>query len=212
MKNNLRLNLAIKSGLLICVLLGLITLLPGTSLAQGMMDQNQYQKNTASSNSSSNQEEAQGKAIFDKLQAKQTICRNLTDGDFDLLGDYFMGQRLGSAHESMDNIMTQMMGEEGNRQMHISLGKRLSGCDASFPIPTQGEGFLPMMGLGMMGNGWGNTRNSTNFSMMGYISGMMGGNNTVQNILVPLTWIASLVFLILGSIYFFRGIKGKGRK
>ena len=101
-------------------------------------------------------EEAEGKEIWLKLQAKQVECKNLTDDNFEVLGEYFMGQMLapsgaegaGSSHEAMNNMMVRMMGEEGEKQMHLAMGKRNSGCD--------GVGFMPMMGSGfgnMMG-GW----------------------------------------------------------
>ena len=92
-------------------------------------------------------EEAEGKAIWEKLQTKQIECKNLTGDTFEVLGEYFMGQMAGSSHEAMNNMMVRMMGEEGEKQMHITMGKRNSGC---------GVGFMSMMSSGwdnMMG-GW----------------------------------------------------------
>jgi len=40
-----------------------------------------------------------------------------------------------------------MMGEEDERQMHIVMGKRLSGCDTKAQLPQSGAGFMPMMFL-----------------------------------------------------------------
>ncbi len=45
------------------------------------------------------------------------------------------------------------MGKESEEQMHIAMGKRLSGCDTSAAFPSQGIGFMPMMQ--MMTGGWG---------------------------------------------------------
>ena len=101
-------------------------------------------------------DEADGKAIFDRLQAKQTTCADLSADDFDLLGDYFMGQRMGNAHPQMNVMMQQMMGDEGEKQMHIIMGRNLSGCASG--SPTSGQ--LPQ---GMM-NGGGMMRRFTSSS------------------------------------------------
>jgi hypothetical protein len=42
----------------------------------------------------------------------------LTDEDFGALGEYFMGQMMGSSHSAMNQMMVNMMGEEGEKQ-HI---------------------------------------------------------------------------------------------
>ncbi len=103
---------------------------------------------TFSTDNHTAQEEAEGKEIWEKLQAKQLECKNLTDDNFEVLGEYFMGQMAGSSHEAMNNMMVRMMGEEGEKQMHIAMGKRNSGCGVGF-IPMMGSGFGNMMG------GWG---------------------------------------------------------
>lgn len=41
-------------------------------------------------------EEKEGKEIWDKLQVKQLECKDLTDENFQALGEYFMGQSIGS--------------------------------------------------------------------------------------------------------------------
>lgn len=56
-----------------------------------------------------------------------------------------MGQMLGSSHESMNTMMGRMMGQEGEEQMHVVMGKRLSGCQSDTQIPQGGVGFMPMM-------------------------------------------------------------------
>lgn len=92
-------------------------------------------------------EEAEGKEIWNKFQAKQLECKDLTNDNYAALGEYFMGQMAGPSHEVMNNMMVRMMGEGGEKQMHIALGKRSSGCDTR----TKG-GENSMMGYG----GWGN--------------------------------------------------------
>ena len=122
-----------------------------------------------SSDNHTAREEAEGKEIWEKLQAKQLDCKNLTDETYNSLGEYFMGQSIGDTqrHVLMNQMMISMMGEEGEREMHIVMGKRLSGCDANAALPQSVAGFMPMMW--MMGGG-GN-------SMMGYggWNNMIGG-------------------------------------
>lgn len=117
------------------------------------------------------QEEAQGKIIYENLQTNKVSCSNISDNDFELLGDYYMGQMMGGSHAAMDALMTQRIGEDNNRLMHISLGKRLSGCDTSASFPSQGVGFLPMMG--MMGN-WQSYDNNGNYNQPNNFNSMMG--------------------------------------
>ncbi|MDP3957571.1 MAG: hypothetical protein Q8Q10_03670 [bacterium] len=156
------------------------------------------------------QDEAEGKAVWDKLQNKQVACKDLKDDDFDVLGDFFMGNMMGVNHASMNDWMAERLGEDGEKQMHIAMGKRLSGCDTSAIFPQGASYFTPMMGLGnMMGNA-GNVSSGTRGAwggMMGYGSGnMMGGSFGVFGLL---TWIASLVFLVLGSAFFWKGLQKK---
>ena len=127
-------------------------------------------------------EEAEGQAVWEKLQAKELTCKDLSDDNFGTLGEYFMGQMMGASHETMNNMMIQMMGEQGEEQTHVVMGKRLSGCDASAAFPSQGTGFIPMMQM-MMG-GWSLNKvqdrsspfnNSTNNNMMNFGFGAMSG-------------------------------------
>lgn len=121
-------------------------------------------------------DEAEGKVVWDKLQNKQVTCKDLKDDDFDVLGDFFMGNMMGGSHDSMNQRMAQQLGDDGEKLMHIAMGKRLSGCDTN--------SIMSMMGYG---------------GMMGQSFGIFGS----------LTWIAVLVFLILGSIYFWKEIQRK---
>ncbi|MDD5040922.1 MAG: hypothetical protein PHX87_02095 [Candidatus Peribacteraceae bacterium] len=143
-------------GLIFCLLTfpTFVSGMRGYGFSGGMMPwlySGGFSSATASDESASNESE-QGKALYDKLQAKQITCADLSDDDFDLLGDYFMGLRAGAAHEQVDTFMQQMMGEEAEKQMHIIMGRRLSGCSAGgaaleFPQGMMGGGY----GGGMMG-------------------------------------------------------------
>lgn len=121
-------------------------------------------------------EEAEGKAIFDGLQAKQITCDKLSIENFGALGEYYMGQMTGSSHETMNTMMEQMMGKDGEEQMHSVMGKKLSGCDTTAQLPSQGYGFMPIMwmmqggGNSMMGTGWSNMMSGWNgFGILGWL-------------------------------------------
>ncbi len=178
--------------LLITILLLTLMLMPSVTFAQGMMGNWTGSPSGASSDNQTAQEEAEGKAILDKLQSKQLDCKGLIDDNFEKLGDYFMGQMVGSSHSAMDKIMTQMVGEEGNTKMHIAMGKRLSGCDPNAASSSQGYGFLPMMWM-MTGGG------------------RMGGWNGFGDfgILTFLFWLAAFVDLILVGIWLWKQIQMK---
>lgn len=167
--------------------------------AQGMMSfLNSSPDNAAIQ--SQQQEELEGKKLLENLKNKTVICSQLSDADFEKIGEYFMGQSIGNTqrHISMNNMMKRMMGEKGEEQAHEAMGKRLSGCNSAAAFPSQDAGFLPMMGmLGMMGGGnqWG-----------GGLSGMM---NNGWGIFGIITWILIILFLILGIKYYWKGLNRK---
>jgi putative membrane protein len=133
------------------ILLILVSVFSSSVSAQGMMNWGNTSSATPSSVSSTAQDEAKGKQIWEQLQSKQISCSNLKNDDYEVLGEYFMGQSIGNTerHAVMNQMMTNMMGQNGEEQMHIALGKRNSGCDTNASFPS-GYGF-PMMGYG----GWG---------------------------------------------------------
>ena len=91
-------------------------------------------------------EEQEGKEIWEKLQAKTLTCADLSEEDYEVLGEYFMGQTLGESHSAMNQMMIKMMGEEGEEKMHAVLGKRSSGCETGAALlPKEISGFMPMM-------------------------------------------------------------------
>lgn len=173
-------------------------------LAQGIMNWSGNSATQSSLVSSTAREETEGKAIWDKLQSKQLECKNLTDDNFDVLGEYFMSQSIGNTerHAAMNQMMQNMMGEQGETQMHISLGKRSSGCVTNAPFPS-GYG-MPMMWWMMGGGGnptmrygWNNWNN------------MMGGQDSFG-----FGWIFMIIYwvlIILGVIALVRYLSGTGR-
>ena len=185
------------------IVLGIITLLVFVAVskvsfvsAQGMMGyfNSSIDKATIKSQLS---EEREGKILLNNLTNKTTSCPQLNDSDFEKIGEYFMGQSIGNTqrHIAMNEMMKRMMGEKGEEQAHTAMGKRLSGCNTSAAFPSQDSGFLPMMG--MMSGNWSQTWGGGGLDMMNNSWGLFGG----------LSWILVVVFLILGIIYFWKGIK-----
>lgn len=125
---------------------------PGPGLRQGGMMMGARSAGSAvepeSASQQQEEEEAEGKALYDKLMAKEATCSDLSDNDFELIGEYLMGQRAGASHEQMNAMIKQMMGDEGEVQMHIILGKNGAGCLSGTPASAQGAGM--MNGGGMM--------------------------------------------------------------
>ncbi|KKT26083.1 MAG: hypothetical protein UW11_C0021G0008 [Parcubacteria group bacterium GW2011_GWA2_43_9b] len=175
---------------------------PSLSFAQGMMDFNNA--STQNNDGHTEREEAEGKEIWGKLQAGELKCENLSDENFGALGEYFMGQMAGDSHEAMNNMMIRMMGEEGEEEMHIAMGKRMSGCEPNAAIPQNmmNSGMMQMMiGSGMMGN-WSNSlalnNNFTNpmsmmnfgFAPFGWIFMILFWALVIAGIVALIKWIA----------------------
>ena len=139
-------------------------------------------------------EEAEGKELWNKLQAKEVACENLSDEQYGVLGEYFMGTMAGKSHAAMNAMMIQVHGEDGEEQIHVAMGKRLSGCDSSAAFPTESFGWMPMMNM-MWGSGLSPFNNNLTNNMMNFGFGVMGG----------LGWIFMIfwwVLIIAGIVYF----------
>ena len=148
-------------------------------------------------------EEQEGKEVWNKLQTNELACKNLSDEQFGVLGEYFMGQMAGDSHAAMNAMMIQTHGEDGEEQIHIVMGKRLSGCDTSAVFPLGSGGWMPMMNM-MWGGlpagqaGWSSpfgSNNSTN-NMMNFGFGPFGGFGWIFMILWWVLIIAGIVALI----------------
>ena len=154
-------------------------------------------------------EEKEGKELWQKFQAKEISCVNFNDEQFGVLGEYFMGQMMGDSHAAMNAMMIQTHGEEGEEQIHIVMGKRLSGCDSSAAFPMGSGGWMPMMNI--MTGGWSSpfSSNSTNDMMnFGYGFGSLG---LIFMILWWVLIIASIVALIKWLTSQFRGSSSNGK-
>ena len=95
--------------LVLLILIVTIITTPSVAFTQGLMGT----QSEPSPVSHTAREEAEGKAVWEKLQAKKTTCADLSNENFGSLGEYFMGQMMGNSHEAMNNMMIRMMGEQG---------------------------------------------------------------------------------------------------
>ncbi len=123
--------------------------------------------------------EAAGQAIAQKLQAKTLACTDLSQDNYESLGDYYMGLMMGSSHDSMEQYIEKSYGADYLKSMHIAMGERFSGCNVNVAFPAGMMGFGPMMnggynGYGMM-NGYNTYQNSHPWYGMMSVPGMMGG-------------------------------------
>lgn len=127
-------------------------------------------------------EQDEGKVIWQQLQDGQIKCADLTDNQYDKLGEYFMGQSAGSTqnHVLQDERIKQMMGENGETQMHINWGKSGSGCLKGGATSMMGLGYYPSM---------------TNFG------------NSSSGVFGTLIWLVVLIDLVLVGIWLFKQIK-----
>ncbi len=174
----------------------------GVASAQGMMgDYGFAAASEATSSSSSDAGDATGAALLAKLQSGRTSCGQLTTQDFAALGDYYMGQMMGSYHDQADTVMTQRLGEQGDEAMHIAMGERLSGCNSNAAFPSGVSGFGPMMGGGMVGN-WG----PDGYSMMGFGSGVIG-YSAFGSIVMAFVWLFAIVGVVASVMWLVRRTK-----
>lgn len=122
-----------------------------------------------------------GQSLFNQFQNKKLLCNQLTDSDFEKIGEYIMNESFNNdtnAHIQMNNRMKLMMGDNAEEQMHIRLGKNATGCNINnnTSIP-QSNRFMMYSGFGNMMAGWTN------------------GNYSLLSILIKLFILADLVLL-----------------
>ena len=141
-------------------------------------------------------EEKEGQTLWEKFQAKEVVCTNLDDEQFGILGEYFMGKMMGNSHTAMNAMMIEAHGEKGEEQIHIVMGKRLSGCDTSAVASEISGGWMGMMN--MMTGSWSPSFgfNRGNNSMMNLGLTSMGGFGWIFMVLWWILIIAGIVALI----------------
>jgi len=139
--------------------------------------------------------EQEGKELWNKLQEQELNCDDLSDDNFHALGMYFMGLMVGDSHEAMDAMMERMMGEEGENQMHIAMGKRMSGCEPNAPMPqSMADGGMMQMMMGGWFSPFSNDNSTNNMMNFGFLP--FGGFGWIFMILWWVLIIAGIVALI----------------
>jgi uncharacterized membrane protein len=151
-----------------------------------------------------NQEIQKGKEIVEKFYRGEIKCQNLTNEDFHSVGEYVMEQMVGgSDHITMNKMIEQMHGKQGEELMHINMGKRFLGCDGG------GNWMMPMMDGGMPMMGYWGFWNWRGWNFLALIFGIVG----VLWLLVILSFpILVLILLILGIIYLIKKLKSEIKK
>ena len=154
---------------------------------------------------------AQGQAILRSVQTGTRSCTDLTASDFELAGEAWMEQALGSAqaHEAMNRLMSSMMGTGGEEQMHQYMGRRATGCGGGTVPPGFGR-MMGMMGLaagvngppgaGMMGANGG----SGYGPMMGGSSRSSDQNDDGPSAAAMIGMMAVLIGAVVLALAFFR--------
>ncbi len=132
-------------------------------------------------------EQQQGAQVLTQVKEGKLTAKSLTSAQYEHLGEYLMGQALGSTqlHQRMNSLMDEMMGPAAADQMHMYLGERYLGVStapASRYAPLYGLMGVMMSGYhgsplgGMMSrylSGQGQTASGA-----GLGSGMMGSGYT----------------------------------
>ncbi len=179
---------------IILTIVGYVLLNPLSAHAQMMGGYNfSSPSSTPSDIKAQKQEEQEGKNLIYQLNSKSISCQQITDSQFEKIGEYFMSLAFAGntdSHVQANNRIKAMMGETGEEQMHIAWGKRGTNCDLNAQFtPGQRGGGVHMMGWSY---GWNN---------------MMSGNWGVFGLLGILFWIVGFIDLILVGIYLWKKIQ-----
>jgi len=162
--------------------IGFFILAGSVSAQMGMMGDYGSYENTLSTLSGDTQIKGALQEIYQtqNIDAQAQIdCGQVTDDQFEKLGDAYMGVMLPDQqqHETMD----AMMGGEGSeslRTAHINMGRSYLGCWSNY---NSGPVYMPMMG-----------GNNTSYFMMG-AWGNYGIGNTIFTIIL---WALAIIGLI----------------
>jgi hypothetical protein len=114
-------------------------------------------------------EQQHGAQILNQIQYHKLNPKSLTSDQYHNLGEYLMGQALGSTqlHQRMDTLMDEMMGPAAADQMHIYLGRRYLGINA-----TPSRRYTQLYGLmGTMMSGYGYRGSALAGMMSRYLDG-----------------------------------------
>ncbi len=158
-----------------------------------------------------------------KLVESKISCDELSDDQFEAIGDYFMEQmHPGEAHEMMD----QMMGGEGSerlRQMHVMMAKNLY-CNENIDGMMGSGGMMGMMNMMNGGGMMGADNMMSSGGMMNRMGGQIPQTSMMQGrlgcfgvgfsswnffgVLYPILLIGLIVLVYLWIIKLCRGFYG----
>ena len=147
-------------------------------------------------NASTQQELNEAKNLIDL----KVDCKNLSDSQLEIIGEYYMEQmHSGESHELTHKMMGLTEGSEAEEQFHINMAKTLY-CGGS----------MNMMGSeGMKGSM--NMMNKQN-SQMNMMQGTMMENWNFVNVLYIILLIGLIILVYLCVIKLWKNIKGIGGK
>jgi hypothetical protein len=97
-------------------------------------------------------EEREGAQVASTVDRGQRSCSELSDADFERVGEFVMGRMLGNekVHGAMNAHMASVMGRAREEQMHVFLGERFTGCRRG-QLTAGLAGMMGFRGSGMMG-------------------------------------------------------------
>lgn len=129
------------------------------------------------------------KNLLNDFKNNKITCSSLQNDDFEKIGEYVMNQQIGDSqkHVQMNLMMKQMMGQQGEENMHITLGRQATACDNQNAQNLSKGGFTNMMG-------WGYPT-------------MMGNSGALNGYLGIITWAVVLIDLILLGVWLFKKIQ-----
>jgi hypothetical protein len=104
-------------------------------------------------------------------------------------------------HLTMNKIIEEMYGKEGEKLMHINMGKRFLGCDGGGKMSMMGGG-MPMMGY------WG-FWNLRGWNFLAPVFSIFGSLWFLVVLFFPILF---LILLILVIIYLIKKLKSEIRK
>lgn len=171
----------------------------------------------AKESNAAEKETAKGEELWNKLESKEIACQDISDNDFEAIGEYLMERMMGSSHETMDVMMTKMMGEQNSGQIHAVMAKRMTGCDPQAELSGQQMGFMttmmPMM-MQMMGQNDGGMMSGASTANASWWNGMGTMMGTGFGSFMWLGAIFSILFwilIIVATVALIKWIFGLGK-
>lgn len=148
-------------------------------------------------------EQREGQRLLRSIEEGRSECADLTNADFERIGEYVMGRMAGStaAHEQMNELMRSMMGARSEEQMHVFMGRRFTGCGGR-AVPG---GFGGMMGvMGMMGGGVRAADGNGFGVMMGSVGTADSGDGWSDGAIAMTVLMGVLLALAVAALLFWR--------